>query len=133
MSSLPDSILALTPRDREEAWWMWQSLGQALVAKHPAAVDHHLYAAFVAYRQLSIGASETLENAFRAGCAAGIKRERTLRHEAEVGHARQLLARCEEEVSRTRGDAGLPLTHAHALCDVARWRARVAELEGGGR
>lgn len=117
-------------RDLEEAYWMWRSFAWALVAKRPQVVNHHLYAAFVAFRQLSDEAHEKLADVFRQGYAAGVARERMLVHEAELERVKSLVAKCEAEVERTAGDSDMPGSYAAALADLAVWRARVVALEG---
>lgn len=117
-------------RDLEEALWMWQSLCHAVAGKRTTMLQAHLHAAYVAFRNLSEPAQDKLADVFRAGYAAGLARERELRYLAELEQARGVLAACEEEERRTRDDERLTESHAWAVRDRERWRAKVAELEG---
>ena len=117
-------------RDLEEACWMWQSLCHAVGDKRTTMLQAHLHAAYVAFRNLSEPAQDKLADVFRAGYAAGLAREKELQYLAELARARRVLAACEEDMRRTRGDERLSESHASAVRDQERWRAKVAELEG---
>jgi hypothetical protein len=116
-------------RDREEGWWMWLSFGWALTSQRASHIDRHLYAAFVAYRQLSFGMQDLFKDAFRMAYAAGVARRTLLEHEMELDYTRRMIGECEAEVSRCQGKAELVGSHLCALEELARWRRRLEVLE----
>jgi hypothetical protein len=117
-------------RDLEEAWWMWQALGHAQVAKHASLVEHHLYVAASSFYHLSDDARDRLRDALTAGRNAARLRCERLTLEKRIANARDVLARCQAEVDRLKPKRELlQRSFEYAWDELQRWSLLVAELE----